>query len=105
MQSKFLSALGLAKKAGRVITGTDAVRDAMTNTKAQLVAVASDASANTKKEVSDTSKYYGCEILLVPYTMSELSCALGKMSLTACAAITDISFKTLIKNSLEHQEV
>ena len=105
MQSKFLSAIGLAKRAGKVVTGTDAVRDTMKKKRAETVVVASDVSDNTRKEIFDTAEYYGCEAFLVPYTMSELSHALGKISLTACAAITDISFKTLIKNSLEHQEV
>ena len=105
MQNKFLSAIGLAKRAGKVVKGTDSVRDQMKKKRAVLTVIASDVSDNTKKEILDTSEYYGGETILVPYTMAELSHALGKDSLTACAAITDISFKTLIKNSLEHQEV
>ena len=105
MQSRFLSAIGLAKRAGKVVTGTDAVRDTMKKRCAEITVIASDASDNTKKEIFDTASFYSCEACLVPFTMSELSHALGKISLTACAAITDISFKTLIKNSLEHQEV
>ena len=105
MQNKFLSSLGLAKRAGRAVVGTDAVRDTMKSKKAKMVIVASDVSDNTRKEILDTSVYYGAEAVIVPYTMSELSHALGKMSLVACVAITDISLTTLVKNSLEHQEV
>ena len=58
MQDKFLSAIGLARRAGAIALGTAEVRDSMKNGKAKLVIVASDVSENTKKEITDTAAFY-----------------------------------------------
>lgn len=105
MQNKFLSNLGLAHRAGKIICGTESVRDSIKRRRALLVIVSCDISEKQKKEILDSASFYKVEAVCVPYTMSELSDALGKTSSVACAAITDIGFKTLAKNSLEHQEV
>lgn len=105
MQNKFLSALGLARRAGKAVCGTDAVKDSVRKKRALLIVLACDVSQNTKKQINDTASYYGTQLLEVPYTMSELSDALGKLYSVACVAITDIGLKTLVINSLKHQEV
>ena len=105
MQDKFLMAIGLAKRSGHAVFGTEQVRDSAKAGKARLIIVASDVSDNTRKEILDSCAFYKVEAVCVEETMSQLSSALGKLHSVACAALTDIGFKTLVKNSLEHQEV
>lgn len=104
-QNKYLSTLGLARAAKKLVVGTEQVRNSIKKQKALLVIIASDVSDNTKKELLDSCSFYSVEALCVKETMSELSHALGKLHSVACAALTDIGFKTLVKNNLEHQEV
>ena len=56
--SKELSLLGLAAKAGRVVSGEFATEKAVKAGKARLVLVAGDASDNSKKKFSDMCAYY-----------------------------------------------
>lgn len=51
--SKKLRMLGLATKAGKVITGIDMCGKAVKQRKAKLVILAEDAAESTKKEFSD----------------------------------------------------
>ena len=49
MQNKILSLVGLAMKAGKVVSGEFSTEKAVKEGKASLVIVAEDASDNTKK--------------------------------------------------------
>lgn len=60
-QDKVLSLLGIAAKAGSVVSGEFSVEKAVKEGKSYLVIVASDASDNTRKRFSDMCAYYHCE--------------------------------------------
>ncbi len=105
MQSKLLSNLGLARRAGKLAIGTEAVRDAVKSGRAEFVLIACDASDNTKKEILDSARFYKKEAVLTDFTMSELSSSLGKKGAVSSVAVTDINFKTLIKKSFPYPEV
>ena len=77
--SKELSLLGLAAKAGRVVSGEFATEKAVKAGKARLVLVAGDASDNSKKKFSDMCAYYKVPIYLVG-TKEELGGATAKLS-------------------------
>ena len=51
---RVLSALGLAKRAGKVISGTEQVQDAVRDKKAFLVLAARDISDNSRKKITNT---------------------------------------------------
>ena len=99
MQDKFLSAIGLAKRAGAAVFGTEMVRNSAKSSKAKLIIVASDVSENTRKEIADTATYYKTECIFSHYTMAELSKAAGLLRNTSSVAITDLNMTVLIKNS------
>ena len=99
MQDKFLSAIGLARRAGAIAMGTAEVRDSAKKGKAKLIIVASDVSENTKKEITDTATFYQVEYIISHYTMAELSNAVGLMRSTSSVAVTDSNLTLLIKNS------
>ena len=100
MQDKFLMAVGLAKRAGHAVFGTEQVRDSAKAGKAKLIIVASDVSENTRKEITDTAAFYKTECIISCYTMAQLSSAAGMLRSTSSVAVTDENMTVLIKNSI-----
>ena len=96
--NSILSSLGLIKKAGHLITGSDEVIDTVRSGKAEVVVLASDSSENTKKRVSDKTKTYGVRLEEIPFTREELGQATGKAS-CACAAICGSDFALLYEKA------
>lgn len=96
---KVLGTLGLAMKAGNVVSGEFMTEKAIRDGMARLVIVAADASANTKKKFRDSCKYYR-----IPYAefgdKDTLGNAIGK-EFRASLAITDKGFATSIGKNLE----
>lgn len=99
MQDKFLLSLGLAKRAGQAVFGTEQVRDCAKSGKAKLIIVASDVSENTKKEILDTATYYKTECIISHCTMKELSDAVGLMRNISSIALLDRNITILVKSA------
>ena len=87
-----LGLLGFASKARKLVCGTDLCRDEIRRGKIPLALVASDASANTKKRITDACKYYDADICHIPLTASELSDRIGKSGNIAVVGVTDMNF-------------
>lgn len=92
MNSKFLSMLGLSRRAGSSIIGTDLVTKALPSGKVKLVIYATDSSNNTEKKITDKCKFYGVECVKSIYTSDELSHAVGKLSSVCVIGISDENF-------------
>ena len=61
-----LSALGLCRKAGKLICGAPMICDALAGAKKPfLVLAASDNSENTQKRLRDRSAFYGVELIVL----------------------------------------
>lgn len=92
--ARLLGMIGLAKRAGRLICGTDAVLSAVSSAKKpQLVIAADDISERTKKQLSDKCAHYGVTLLTIPVGRDALASAIGKKnSFVSAAAVTDRSF-------------
>lgn len=86
---KDLSLLGLAKKAGRLSVGNDAVLEALHTGRAQVVIFACDAADNTVRRFQNRRGNVPVETL--PYTKETLGAAIGYKS-CAAAAICDAGF-------------
>lgn len=94
-----LNRLGLAQRAGRLISGEDSILKAMRSGKVKLVVLAEDASANTAKRYRDKCSHYG--IPLIQYgTREELGASIGRDH-RAALAVTDEGFAGLIRKSLQ----
>ncbi len=97
-EKKVLGTLGLAMKAGSVVSGEFMTEKSIRDGRAELVIVAEDASANTKKKFSDSCHYYH-----VPYAeygdKDKLGNAVGK-SFRASMAVTDKGFAASIGKNL-----
>ena len=82
---KVLNLLGMAQRAGKLVSGEDLSLKEIRNGTAKLVIVAVDASENTRKKISDKGQHY--EVLVaVNFTKMELSHAIGKER-TICTII------------------
>lgn len=98
--NRILSYLGLCRKAGKLVCGTDMATDAIRHGKVVLALTSSDASENTVKRISDCCKYRGVEYISLPYTCAEVGSALGKTGGIAAVCTADENFAQMIKKSL-----
>ncbi|MGN0170182.1 MAG: L7Ae/L30e/S12e/Gadd45 family ribosomal protein [Lachnospiraceae bacterium] len=99
MQDKVMSMLGLATKAGKLVSGEFMTETVIKKSGARLVILAKDCSDNTKK------KFYNmCDYRDIPcYEYSdkeELGRCIGK-EFRACLAVTDPGFATSIISNLK----
>ena len=97
---KTLSYIGLCRKAGKIVLGTDMTADAVRDGKIKLALLSSDASKNTVKRITDCCAYRGVKLVTLPFTNAQIGHATGKSS-TAAAGITDDNFAALILKSFQ----
>ena len=81
------SMIGIAQKAGRLVSGEFAAESSVKSGEAKLVIIAGDASGNTKKLFYNKCKYYGVPVLEV-MTKEELGHSIGR-EYRAVAAVLD----------------
>ncbi len=90
--------LGLAKRAGKVISGESGCKDSIRFGSSYLVIIAQDTGANTQKNIIDSCIYYN-----VPYyqigTMQGNGNAVGN-SFNAVLSVTDEGFAKQIEKHI-----
>ena len=92
-RQRFLSMIGLAKRAGKVICGTPMICEAMKKRqKPALVIIACDASEKTRNKLLFKSEFYEIKAIVSEATKDELSQIVGKECDIAATAITDEGF-------------
>jgi len=84
-QNKALGYLALARKAGRIELGEEAVGAAARAKKARLVAVAYDASDHTWRRAKSFVDGTGQPCIHVPFTKAEIGFVLGRTELAVIA--------------------
>ncbi|HFI0056006.1 MULTISPECIES: YlxQ-related RNA-binding protein [Streptococcus] len=97
-KQKILNLLGLAQRAGRLISGEELVVDAIRKQQAKLVFLANDAAGNLSKKVTDKSHTYQVEVVTAFSTL-ELSAAVGKAR--KVLAVTDAGFTKKMRSIME----
>jgi ribosomal protein L7Ae-like RNA K-turn-binding protein len=90
MNDRLLNMLGLAMRAGGVVTGDEACMARVRSGKALLTLVAQDAGPNTKKKYRDKCRSYNVPLIEVG-SKAELGRALGKIE-RAVAVIVNKGF-------------
>ncbi|MBR5528734.1 MAG: ribosomal L7Ae/L30e/S12e/Gadd45 family protein [Clostridia bacterium] len=93
---KILGALGLARNAGGLAIGNDAVSMAISSGKARLVFMTQDISENSREKLMQKLSYAETKYIVLPCTMAELAARLGKTGFTATAALTKSGFEKII---------
>lgn len=99
MQNRILSLVGLAMKAGKVVSGEFSTEKAVKEGKASLVIVAEDASDNTKKLFLDKCDFYQVPVYIYG-DKEQIGHAIGK-ELRASLAIVDTGFAKSIERELQ----
>ncbi|GGD68005.1 50S ribosomal protein L7ae [Paenibacillus nasutitermitis] len=95
---KALSTLGMAMRAGKVISGDEIVLKAVRQGKAKLVIVAGDASENTKKKFQDKCGTYNVKLVEI-FDRITLGESIGKPE-RVIIAVTEAGFSKIIIQSL-----
>ena len=91
--------MGLAAKAGSVVSGEFSVEKAIKEGKAHLVIVADDASENTKKHFQDMCRFRNIPIRFFG-TKETIGQCIGK-TFRANLALTDAGFAESIKKKID----
>lgn len=97
-KQKILNLLGLAQRAGRLISGEEFVVEAIRKQQAKLVFLADDAAENLSKKITDKSHTYQVEVVTAFSTL-ELSAAVGKAR--KVLAVTDAGFTKKMRSIME----
>lgn len=101
-QNKILSMVGLAVRAGKVVSGEFMTEKAIKSFDAELVILAKDASENTKKKFQNMCEFY--ETPLIYYSdKDEIGAAIGK-EFRVSLAITDEGFSKAITKLFETEQ-
>ncbi|MFG6384439.1 MAG: ribosomal L7Ae/L30e/S12e/Gadd45 family protein [Lachnospiraceae bacterium] len=101
-QDKILSMLGLAAKAGKIVSGEFSTEKAVKSKQAFLVLVSTEASENTKKMFRNMCSFYQVPFYL--YASKEsLGHAIGKQY-RASIAVLDQGFATSLTEKLKLAE-
>lgn len=95
--NKLLGALGLCRRAGALVLGFDAVKDAVQTGRARLVVCMQDLSeANAKRVLALCGDE--CEVRTAPLTQEDLEGLVGKA--VGVAAVTDENLAILCRKNL-----
>ena len=97
-EERILNLLGLAQRAGKIISGEELVIAAIKNQQASLVFLANDAATNLTKKVNDKGLSYNVEVVTVFSTL-ELSAAIGKPR--KVLAVADAGFTKKMRSLME----
>jgi ribosomal protein L7Ae-like RNA K-turn-binding protein len=87
VNSNKIQTIGLCRRAGKLVTGFDAVTREIANKKAAGVVVTSDISEKTLKEVNFCADKNNVKVLQIPDTMDDIEKVLKKH--TGVMAILD----------------
>ena len=103
MDNGLIGLIGLARKAGKVEVGEEAVSIAARHHKARVILFASDAADNTLRRQESLGEQGSCPTAILPLTKAELGGSVGR---NACAllAITDIGLAAAVLKKLPQEE-
>jgi ribosomal protein L7Ae-like RNA K-turn-binding protein len=93
--NQWMSLLGLANRARKIISGEELSVKEIRSGKARLVLLSADASENTKKKITDKCRSYGVPIKFVEdrYLLGQ---AIGKEARVVVAVMDDGFAKKLV---------
>lgn len=98
-KNKVLSMIGLAMKAGKIVSGEFQTEKSVKTGKAFLVLVAADASDNTRKKFQNMCSFYEVPLFFVE-DKENLGGAIGRQY-RASLAVQDENFASAIQKELD----
>lgn len=101
-KGKFLSMLGLSRRAGKIIIGTPLVTNSLPSGKVKVAFYTADASQNTEKRITDKCKFYNVKCINLEIPSEEIGKMVGMKTNVCVFGVTDDNFsKQLISLSQE----
>ena len=100
-EKKILSLLGIARKAGKAVLGTDMTVESIRkkSSSVKIILMASHASQNTVKRIKNTSEYYGIHLICLSADKIELAQLMGHSSELSVIGVTDSGFADAMKKA------
>lgn len=95
--------LGLARRARKLITGTELTVKGVRTNRVKLVLLALDASDNTKKQIYDKCRTYNVDVIDI-FSSDEISKSIGKKNIKVIGIIDEGFSKTLLNQAKEVNE-
>ncbi|MBR3996133.1 MAG: ribosomal L7Ae/L30e/S12e/Gadd45 family protein [Clostridia bacterium] len=100
VEEKIVGAMGLAKKAGKLITGGEMCEETIRAGKAELTVLCSDMSENSAKKLFAALRNSASPYISLDIGKEELAERLGKKSFVVSCVITDKGFAKIIYKAL-----
>lgn len=94
--------LGMAQKAGKLVSGDFAVKTALKTGKVKMLVIAEDAAENTKKELKHLAETVKVEVVEI-LTAETMGTAIGKER-RVCGAFLDDNFTKMLRNALQNSQ-
>ena len=102
---RFFGMLGMARRAGKTVFGTDPICTAMRGkNKPALVVIVSDASENTREKLIAKCAWYGVPCRVAEVGGEDLAHRLGRTGFAAAVAVTDPDLAREILNACKGRE-
>jgi ribosomal protein L7Ae-like RNA K-turn-binding protein len=98
LMDKWRQLIGLAMRAGKIVSGEERVLREVRSGNAQIVLLTLDAAKNSEKKIVDKCTTYQVPVLRYG-TREELGSAMGKRE-RVVIAVTDLGFARLIQSSV-----
>lgn len=95
MNNGWISLLGLANRARKIISGEELVVKEIRKQNAKLVLLSSDASTNTTKKIRNKCEYYKTPLRIIP-NRHQLGAAIGKEERVVVAVLESGFAKKLL---------
>lgn len=94
MKSRLLSTLGICRKAGKLVLGTDAVTEYAADGKLFLILLCEDLSPRSHKNMTIVAEKHCLAVCKAPITMDEIKHLVGKRS--GIMGIADLGLANLV---------
>lgn len=91
-EQSFLSLLGIARRAGKLVFGFDAVVEQVEKKQVSLLILACDLSERSRRSVQNAVQPHGVPCLNPPFSMDQFQCAIGRRS--GILAVCDRGFSS-----------
>lgn len=101
IQPKLIGAMGLARRAGKLVIGAEMCEETIRAGKAEITFLAENMSENSEKKLTAALKATDSPYIRLSVTKEELAEKLGKKSFVVAAVITDKGFASIVYKALE----
>ena len=101
---RFLSMLGLCRRAGKLVIGVPMVAKEISEGKIKVVFVAADASQNAVKKTTDKCTFYNVECIKTDICADILAHAVGKSGPVCALGVTDGNFSKELTTLISYEK-